>query len=248
MKPGTANIALNVATTGDNITGDGTLAAPFATIQHELDVASEYDYQSKYYVTINIANGTYVSIGYGSNWYDGGIFLIGDTASPNGTAPLVVINGGGGVCLTNKNTGVAINIDGITFKAVGEYSEGIWNNWDIFFGHIGWDVQGYSFLHCGGSLLTFNNRDMEIVTPTLRVWGFNQAFLDFTSVNFNFPAGGCAIGWAFLYVGSYTNWYLITQVNGNLVTGRRIDIDAGALLILRMERLPWCQETAIRQI
>jgi hypothetical protein len=60
MKPATANIALNVATTGDDITGDGTLAAPFATIQHALDIASEYDYQSKYYVTINIANGTYV--------------------------------------------------------------------------------------------------------------------------------------------------------------------------------------------
>jgi hypothetical protein len=123
LPPANSNLDFQVATTGDDITGDDSVAAPFATIQHALDIASEYDYQSKYYVTINIANGTYVeniriptfkSIGYGPNWYDGGIFLVGDTVSPNGTAPLVVIDGGGGVCLTNKNTGVAININGIT--------------------------------------------------------------------------------------------------------------------------------------
>jgi hypothetical protein len=60
IPPATSDTIFQVATTGDDATGDGSLAAPFATIQHALNVASRYDYQGLYNVYINIANGTYV--------------------------------------------------------------------------------------------------------------------------------------------------------------------------------------------
>jgi hypothetical protein len=58
-EPAQADTVFQVATTGDDATGDGSVAAPFATIQHALVVASRYDYQGLYNVYINIANGTY---------------------------------------------------------------------------------------------------------------------------------------------------------------------------------------------
>jgi hypothetical protein len=133
IPPATSDIAFNVATTGDDIAGDGSLAAPFATIQHALNTASRYDYQGLYNVYINIANGTYTEnvvmpnfMGLRnnnqgtatSNWYNGGVNIIGDTVSTGATAPLVILDGGGGVCFTN--TASQLYITGITFQATGQ--------------------------------------------------------------------------------------------------------------------------------
>jgi hypothetical protein len=82
------NPTYNVATTGDDTTGDGSVGAPFATIVHALEVAAGFDYQSLYFPTIKIANGTYLEqvsvplftnlggqgLG-GSQWYDGRISM-----------------------------------------------------------------------------------------------------------------------------------------------------------------------------
>jgi hypothetical protein len=90
----------NVATTGNDTTGDGSVGAPFATIVHASQVAAGFDYQNLYFPTIKIANGTYLELVSvplftnlggqglnGSNLYDG-INIMGDIVSTGGTAPL----------------------------------------------------------------------------------------------------------------------------------------------------------------
>jgi hypothetical protein len=147
--------------------------------------ASQYDYQGLYNVYINIADGTYVenvvlpdfkslgnnNPGSGSpNWYNGGVNIIGDTVSTGATAPLVIIDGGGGVCLTNTST--QIYITGVRFQATGQWSQGIWNNQTFRMGHLGWNVEGTCLPHCGGSLQTAQNEAMVFVGNTLYIWGF----------------------------------------------------------------------------
>jgi hypothetical protein len=204
----TQDIVLNVSTTGNDTTGndttgDGSLAAPFATIQHALNVASRYDYQGLYNVYINIANGTYTenvilpdfmgfrnnNTGSGSpNWYNGGINIIGDTVSTGATSPLVVLDGGGGVCLIN--TTAQIYISGVTFQATGQWSQGIWSNRTIRIGHLGWSVEGTCILHCGGSFQSATNEDMVFVNDNLYIWGFFQSWADVWGIPFDFPATG----------------------------------------------------------
>jgi hypothetical protein len=64
------NPTYNVATTGNDTTGDGSVGAPYATIVHALQVAAGFDYQSLCFPTIKIADGTYpeqVSVAFFTN-------------------------------------------------------------------------------------------------------------------------------------------------------------------------------------
>lgn len=57
----TGNITFYVATTGNDITGTGAVGAPWATVQKAIDIVqSNYDL-SGYFVTIQLADGTYSS-------------------------------------------------------------------------------------------------------------------------------------------------------------------------------------------
>jgi hypothetical protein len=239
-KIATSDIVFNVATTGNDATGDGSVAAPFATVQHALNEASQYDYQGLYTVYINIANGTYTenvnmpnfksTASNTPNWYNGGVNIIGDIVSTGATAPLVVLNGGGNTCLTN--TTVSLYITGITFQATGQWSQGIWSNQDINIGHLGWNVEGTCLLHCGGSLQTAQNEDMVFVNNNLYIWGFLQAWASLYNIPFDFPAGGMTIGHCFLFVGgAYTyDYWSSNPISGGPVTGRRVDIDNYGIL------------------
>jgi hypothetical protein len=133
LPPATSDINFYVVTTG-NDNNPGTAAQPFATIQHALIVASRYDYQGLYNVTINIADGTHTenvnmptfkSLADSTpNWYNGGVNIIGDIVSTGATAPLVVIDGGNsGTCVTNAGSNASLYITGITFKVTGQWSK-----------------------------------------------------------------------------------------------------------------------------
>jgi hypothetical protein len=240
-----SDTVFQVATTGNDTTDYGSLAAPFATIQHALVEASRYDYQGLYNVHINIENGTYVenvslpdfrvrnnnTDSATPNWYNGGVNIIADTASTGATAPLVIIDGGGGVCFTN--TTCQLYITGIRFKAVGQWSQGIWSNRTIRIGHLGWSVEGTCLPHCGGSFQSAANENMVFVNNSLYIWGFFQSWADVWNIPFDFPATGLAIGHCFIYAAAtwtYVSYGNCPITNGNMVTGRRVDIDGFGML------------------
>lgn len=54
----TSNLSFFVATTGSD-SNPGTSLQPFATVQHAVNVAAQYDYQGSFFPTINLAAGTY---------------------------------------------------------------------------------------------------------------------------------------------------------------------------------------------
>jgi hypothetical protein len=56
--PTFSNVDLYVSITGSD-SNDGSLANPFATIQHALTIAAQFDYQGLYFPTINVEAGTF---------------------------------------------------------------------------------------------------------------------------------------------------------------------------------------------
>lgn len=79
----TANITLNVATTGSDTTGDGTAAAPYASIAKALASLADKSIDAGVVVTIRVADGTYtVSSPIVVNHPDGDkIQILGNTAA-----------------------------------------------------------------------------------------------------------------------------------------------------------------------
>jgi hypothetical protein len=79
-----SNLTYYVATTGSD-TNPGTSGSPFATIQHAVNVAAQYNYQNLYAPTINLATGTYnkqVILPALTNCPAGGI-VVGNTGTPS---------------------------------------------------------------------------------------------------------------------------------------------------------------------
>lgn len=58
LNPAPSNLSFWVATTGSD-SNPGTLAQPFATVQHAIDVAESFDWLNSFFPTINIEPGTY---------------------------------------------------------------------------------------------------------------------------------------------------------------------------------------------
>lgn len=80
----TADATLNVATTGNDATGDGTLSAPFATLQRAYNYAQEKLDLSGYTLTIKLADGIYTS----------GAWLNGPLVGQKGTNVTIAGNAG----------------------------------------------------------------------------------------------------------------------------------------------------------
>lgn len=116
--PATSNVVLYVnGSTGSN-SNPGTSGAPFATNQHALNVAAQYDYKFLYTWTINTANDTYseqIVIPAFVNLPEAGGFLIGNTTTPSS----VVISDIGTNYAVTLNTGANVTMDG--FKISGTY-------------------------------------------------------------------------------------------------------------------------------
>ena len=55
--PTFSNVDLYVSTTGSD-SNDGSIANPFATIQHALTIAAQFDYQGLFFPTIHVLAGT----------------------------------------------------------------------------------------------------------------------------------------------------------------------------------------------
>lgn len=79
----TANTTYYVATTGSDVTGDGTSGNPWATIQHAYDYIACCIDTAGYLVTIQLADGTYsAGLSVISSWSGGGgIVIQGNTGS-----------------------------------------------------------------------------------------------------------------------------------------------------------------------
>jgi hypothetical protein len=73
---------------------------------------------------------------------------------------------------------------------------------------------------------------MVFVNNNIYIWGFLQAWGSLYNILFDFPAGGLAIGHAFLYVGaSWTfDYWSSNPITGGPVTGRRLDIASYGIL------------------
>jgi hypothetical protein len=58
LLPATGFLNFYISTTGSD-SNPGTLAQPFATLQHAFNIALKFDYQGLYFPTFNVENGTY---------------------------------------------------------------------------------------------------------------------------------------------------------------------------------------------
>lgn len=61
VAPAGGNLTFYVATTGSD-SNPGTLAQPFATLQHAVNVASQFNYQNSFVWSVNVADGTYSNL------------------------------------------------------------------------------------------------------------------------------------------------------------------------------------------
>lgn len=103
----TANTTFYVATTGNDSTGKGTLAAPWLTIQHAVDYINNTVDTAGFTATIQVADGTYtntVTLGTNASVFGGGLLVIqGNAGTPSNciisTTSADCIDSSGGNCL-----------------------------------------------------------------------------------------------------------------------------------------------------
>ena len=165
-----------VATTGNDLTGDGSIAAPYRSIQKAIDVAGlDPSFPHK----IDVASGTYNQAG-----VDNG-FGIGSTASPKPFLNGLTLDGGWDASFTTQTVGSTIyipqtNIDNSTPSPLTQ---------DIAIYNTDVTVRGFTFVFDGqlgdggtrksGGLLTESTN--TIITQNIVEVGYSQVG-DFRSV------------------------------------------------------------------
>jgi hypothetical protein len=80
-----ANTSYYVATTGSDSSGNGSMASPWATIPHAINVIQGTIDFGGYVVTLNVADGTYtggIAINGPFVGNSGGLLIVGDTTTP----------------------------------------------------------------------------------------------------------------------------------------------------------------------
>jgi hypothetical protein len=245
----TSNPTFNVATTGNDTTGDGSVAAPYATINHALLVAAGFDYQKTYFPTIKIADGTYLeqvnvplftNLGgkgtSGSQWYDG-INIVGDTVSAADVAPLVIIDdtgiGGGQAAIDDAYEDNRLYVHGITLRNTDPYKVGLRKTGgQLFLGHIAWDISnnGTCIILRKGAAQSVVNNNLMTLPNNLNVFcqTGESSTSDFNGAVIDFPAGGCALQYGFhnVQVSSRVYFYGTTCPNIAVATGPKISLTA----------------------
>lgn len=100
----TSNLTLNVATTGNDVTGLGTAGAPWATPHRAMEYLSQYAIKQGVTVTVSVADGTYTfTTPLNLNHPNGSqIFINGGTTT--GARPTTSLTGGNAV----GNTGATL--------------------------------------------------------------------------------------------------------------------------------------------
>lgn len=102
---------------GNDTTGDGSQAKPFNTLTKALNSIPKN--LGGYTVSINLADGTYGTSGFGiSKYYNGAIRLVGNEASPD----KVIISSGGTSLTIGDNYAVKFVISGMYFRVTGSNS------------------------------------------------------------------------------------------------------------------------------
>src|SRR5271166_4993118 len=150
--PVNSNVYFYVAPTGSDF-NTGTIGSPFLTVQHAVNVATQYNYQGLYYPVIFLAAGTYANSSVvlpqltnvlpGTGTGLGGGFIVGNVVTPtsvvltdNGSAWTFTALSGGewsivGVSLNGTygafsvDSGATVAINALNFS--GNYSQGALN-------------------------------------------------------------------------------------------------------------------------
>ena len=100
----TTPVTLYVATTGNDTTGQGTLAAPWATPQRAMQYLSDYTIEQGVAVTVSVADGTYTFTSPLYLNHPNGNQITINGGSTSGARPTTSLNGGG----VRGNTGATL--------------------------------------------------------------------------------------------------------------------------------------------
>jgi hypothetical protein len=100
----TSNLTLNVATTGNDTTGLGTVAAPWATPHKAMAYLSNYQIAEGVAVTVSVADGTYTFTSPLVLNHPNGNQITINGGSTSGARPTTSLNGGG----AQGNTGATL--------------------------------------------------------------------------------------------------------------------------------------------
>jgi hypothetical protein len=100
----TTPVTLYVATTGNDTTGQGTLAAPWATPQRAMQYLSDYTIEQGVAVTVSVADGTYTFTSPLYLNHPNGSQITINGGSTSGARPTTSLNGGG----VRGNTGATL--------------------------------------------------------------------------------------------------------------------------------------------
>lgn len=244
--PANRNLDFYVATTGSD-TNPGTIAFPFATIQHALFVAATYDYQLLWAVTIHVADGTYTTLAsfpvdfemyFGNiptfiNPPSFGTFLtiVGNHATPGNVVLDGTASSGGafGTCgFACHAFELAVLIDGFTLKGLDLgffWQSGILLYGSLTFGTMNSFAICFDFNRATSRLETFGGNTITFTAANYYIFftGGNNTHLTMFSTNFIFPAT-CAFAFAFISGSFYTqvDYTNNTYVNFAGVTGPNI--------------------------
>jgi hypothetical protein len=122
----TANTTLYVATTGSDMTGNGAVGSPFATLQHAYDtLATQYDFAG-FSGTVSVAPGTYTTGVVASLKVNGPVNFIGNDSPPTGwtTGNTVLISVTNNHAFSIVGYNVGITVAGFKVETTGTFPQG----------------------------------------------------------------------------------------------------------------------------
>lgn len=174
-----------VSLTGNDTSGNGTIATPYRSIQKALDIAS-LDATSPH--TINVAAGTYNQLG-----FDNG-FGIGNSASPTPNLNGLTLNGGWNATFTTQTVGSTVYIPqtNINNSTPSPFTQ------DIGIYNTGVTVRGFTFVFDGqlgdggtrksGGILT--EATYTVITQNTVEVGYSDSSARSVGIVVHTPPGG----------------------------------------------------------
>lgn len=153
---GDVDLYIAPAPTGSNVTGNGSIGAPWETLQFAYDWALSHINGSGYTVRFNVADGTYIAGLNAAHPIPGAnVIFIGDTGTPTNCQ----IIAGNGNCF-NVAAGVAISLRGFHMEATGTGGNG---NAIIGSGLV--DIQNVNFGACSQIHVNANRGQVNASGP-----------------------------------------------------------------------------------
>jgi hypothetical protein len=226
-----AALSLYVATTGNDTTGDGSVGAPWATIQKAIDYTVDtYDFNG-YEVTINVADGTYAeNVNLRSFAGAGRINLEGNTTTP---ANVHVAPAAGRSFSALGADDVAPRSYQIRGFKVTASSQGFWFQFGQFsLRNIDFGVclhhlicEKFAFVLIDGAYTVSGNADVHMWAGV----GASIQFAGTFTVTFSGSPAWAAYGWYAAQHGRVMNFATIT--NSGTVTGSKYRVETQGLIL-----------------